>query len=86
VRRPNLARIKALAREHIALFPDDGTDADTLFRNAFYASKMTDTVAGSLGLENQLRQAVDKGEFVLHYQPKVHLVSADPRSGAMGAA
>jgi diguanylate cyclase (GGDEF)-like protein/PAS domain S-box-containing protein len=80
------------AKVGVALFPDDGTDADTLFRNAeaavkkaqvsgdqylFYASKMTDTVAGSLGLENQLRQAVDKGEFVLHYQPKVHLVSGE---------
>jgi diguanylate cyclase (GGDEF)-like protein/PAS domain S-box-containing protein len=96
------------AKVGVALFPDDGTDADTLFRNAeaavkkaqvsgdqylFYASKMTDTVAGSLGLENDLRQAVDKGEFVLHYQPKVNLVSGkltgaealirwnDPRTG-----
>ena len=78
------------AKVGVALFPDDGADADTLFKNAeaavkkakvggdrylFYAQRMTDTVAGSLGLENQLRQAVDKGEFVIHYQPKVHLVS-----------
>lgn len=28
-----------------------------------------------LTLENQLRQAIDKREFVLHYQPKVNLVS-----------
>jgi diguanylate cyclase (GGDEF)-like protein/PAS domain S-box-containing protein len=92
----------------IALFPDDGVDADTLFKNAeaalkkakasgdrylFYTQKMTETVAGKLTLENQLRQALDKGEFVLHYQPKVNLASGklasaealirwnDPRTG-----
>jgi diguanylate cyclase (GGDEF)-like protein/PAS domain S-box-containing protein len=92
----------------IALFPDDGADADTLFNNAeaalkkakasgerylFYAPKMTETVPGNLTLENQLRQALDKEEFVLHYQPKVNLASGkmtgaealirwnDPRTG-----
>jgi EAL domain-containing protein (putative c-di-GMP-specific phosphodiesterase class I) len=54
---------------------------------------MTATVAAKLTLENQLRQALDKGEFVLHYQPKVSLASGkltsaealirwnDPRTG-----
>jgi EAL domain-containing protein (putative c-di-GMP-specific phosphodiesterase class I) len=92
----------------VALFPDDGADADTLFKNAeaalkkakasgdrylFYTQKMTETVAGRLTLENQLRQALDKEEFVLHYQPKVGLASGkltgaealirwnDPRTG-----
>jgi diguanylate cyclase (GGDEF)-like protein len=91
-----------------ALFPDDGADADTLFKNAeaalkkakaggerylFYTQKMTEAVAGKLSLENQLRQALDNEEFVLHYQPKVSLVSGkltgaealirwnDPRTG-----
>jgi diguanylate cyclase (GGDEF)-like protein len=74
----------------IALFPDDGSDADILFRNAesalkkakasgdrylFYTQKMTAAVAGKLTLENQLRRAIDNEEFVLHYQPKVNLVS-----------
>jgi EAL domain-containing protein (putative c-di-GMP-specific phosphodiesterase class I) len=36
---------------------------------------MTATVAGKLTLENQLRQALDKEEFVLHYQPKVSFAS-----------
>src|SRR6185295_5627560 len=72
------------------LYPDDGADADTLFRNAeaalkkakssgirylFHTKKMTEAVAAKLTLENQLREALDKGEFVLHYQPKIHLAS-----------
>jgi EAL domain-containing protein (putative c-di-GMP-specific phosphodiesterase class I) len=56
---------------------------------------MTETVAGKLTLENQLSQALEKKEFVLHYQPKVNLASGrltgtealirwnDPRSGQM---
>ena len=54
---------------------------------------MTETVAGRLSLEYQLREALDNGEFVLHYQPKVNLASGkvtgaealirwnDPRTG-----
>jgi EAL domain-containing protein (putative c-di-GMP-specific phosphodiesterase class I) len=44
-------------------------------RYLFYTQKMTEAVAGKLTLENQLRQALDKEEFVLHYQPKVSLES-----------
>jgi diguanylate cyclase (GGDEF)-like protein/PAS domain S-box-containing protein len=78
------------AKTGIALFPDDGTDADTLFKNAeaalkkakvggdrylFYAQKMTETVVVRLNLEHQLREAFEKQEFVLYYQPKVNLAS-----------
>jgi diguanylate cyclase (GGDEF)-like protein len=104
----NDAVFRIAARVGVALFPDDGADADTLFRNAeaalkkakagcdrylFYTQKMTATVASRLTLENQLRQALDKGEFVLHYQPKMNLASGkltsaealirwnDPRTG-----
>jgi diguanylate cyclase (GGDEF)-like protein len=78
------------AKIGVAVFPDDGTDADALFNNAeaalkkakasrdrylFYAQKMTETVALSLGIENRLRRALEREEFVLHYQPKVSIAS-----------
>jgi diguanylate cyclase (GGDEF)-like protein/PAS domain S-box-containing protein len=76
------------ARAGIAMFPGDGADADTLFRNAeaalkrakttgerylFYTSEMTERVAERLSLENKLRKALAREEFVLHYQPKLRL-------------
>jgi diguanylate cyclase (GGDEF)-like protein/PAS domain S-box-containing protein len=78
------------AKVGIAVFPHDGTDAATLVKHAevalkkakvggdrylFYAQRMTETVAGRLTLENQLRQAVDREEFTLHYQPKVNVAT-----------
>jgi diguanylate cyclase (GGDEF)-like protein len=78
------------ARAGVAVFPNDGTDAETLFKNAegalkkakigrdrylFYAQKMTETMTGSLSIENRLRLALERQEFVLHYQPKVNLAS-----------
>jgi diguanylate cyclase (GGDEF)-like protein/PAS domain S-box-containing protein len=74
----------------IALFPDDGADADMLLLNAeaalkkakstgeryvFFTPGMTERIAERLSLENKLRQALDNEEFVLHYQPKVNLAS-----------
>ena len=88
--RLNDAVFRIAARVGAAVFPHDGADADTLFRNAeaalkrakasgdrylFYTKTMTEAVAGKLTLENHLRQALDNEEFVLHYQPKVNLAS-----------
>jgi diguanylate cyclase (GGDEF)-like protein/PAS domain S-box-containing protein len=76
----------------VSLFPDDGSSADALFKNAeaalkqakqrgdrllFYTQQMTAAVAGRLTLDNQLRQALDNDEFVLHYQPKINLLSGE---------
>jgi diguanylate cyclase (GGDEF)-like protein len=106
--RLNDAVFRLAAKVGAAIFPDDGADADTLFRNAeaalkkakasgerylFYTQTMTEAVSGKLTLENQLRQALDNEEFVLHYQPKVNIASGkltgvealirwnDPRTG-----
>lgn len=70
----------------IAVWPDDGGDSETLIRNAgaalraaklsgerylFYQQNMNALIAQSVRLENKLRTALDRNEFVLHYQPKV---------------
>jgi diguanylate cyclase (GGDEF)-like protein/PAS domain S-box-containing protein len=84
------AAFRISAKVGIAVFPEHGSDAGTLFQHAeaalkevktggdrylFYTRKMSAAVAGKLALENQLHQALDREEFVLHYQPKVNLVS-----------
>lgn len=74
----------------LAVFPQDGIDAVTLFKHAevalksakatsepymLYLQSMSDAASGKLSLENKLRQALDNHEFVLHYQPKVNLAT-----------
>src|SRR5438445_4066047 len=80
------AELRVSAKAGIALFPNDGQDADALFQNAeaalkkakatgerylFHTQQMTERIGEKLALENKLRQALEKEEFVLHYQPKV---------------
>jgi diguanylate cyclase (GGDEF)-like protein len=75
----------------IAMFPADGTDVQTLTKNAdmaMYLAKedgkdgfrfFTKTVRTQsierLMLETSLRHALDRSEFSLHYQPKVDLAT-----------
>jgi diguanylate cyclase (GGDEF)-like protein len=74
----------------IAVFPADGSDADTLFKNAeaalkkakesgehflFYQREMNARVAEILLLENKMRRALDQQQFVLHYQSKIELAT-----------
>ena len=74
----------------ISIYPDDGTDADTLLKNAdiamlsakdngrnnyqFFRSTMNERALERQSIEGNLRHALERGEFVLHYQPKVDLV------------
>jgi diguanylate cyclase (GGDEF)-like protein/PAS domain S-box-containing protein len=75
----------------VTLYPDDGDDAGVLLRNAdaamyrakaqgknsfqFYTADMSTHLGERLKLEAQLRRALERGEFVLHYQPKIDLRS-----------
>jgi diguanylate cyclase (GGDEF)-like protein/PAS domain S-box-containing protein len=84
------------ARVGVALFPDDGDNAAAVFRNAeaavkrakesnqrfvFYTPEMTHSIKARLTLETQMRHALEREQFVLHYQPKVDL-----RTGAICGA
>ncbi len=86
----NGTEFRIAARIGVSRHPDDGNDADTLLKHAeaalkkakacrdrflFYTQKMTEAVAGKLTLGNRLHQALDKDQFVLYYQPKLHLAS-----------
>jgi diguanylate cyclase (GGDEF)-like protein/PAS domain S-box-containing protein len=75
----------------IATFPDDGQNGETLLRNAdaaMYRAKelgrnnfqlctpeLTSKAVERLALQVGLRQALDRNEFALHYQPIVSLVT-----------
>ena len=91
------AVLRVAVRAGVALFPEDGADADSLYRNAaaalkrakrsgerfvFYARDMNDAEPGKLTLEKQLREAVEREEFVLHYQPKVSFAAGGKIVGA----
>jgi diguanylate cyclase (GGDEF)-like protein/PAS domain S-box-containing protein len=79
--------LRLSAKAGVALYPADGGDADALLLKAeaalkkaqaagdkilFYTERMSERAA-ILSLESQLRQALERQEFVLHYQPKVEL-------------
>jgi len=77
----------------IALYPHDGESVDTLLKNAdtalhrakdegrnsfqFYFSEMNALSLQRLGLESELRKALSREEFRLHFQPQYML--ADKR-------
>ena len=76
----------------IAVFPDDGRDAETLIRNAdaamyhakelgrasyqFFTERMNLAASRRLSLESDLRRALGRDELRMHYQPIV-----DTRTG-----
>ena len=73
----------------IAIYPDDGADAETLMKNAdfamlhakdsgrnnyqFFKSDMNVRALERQSLEIGLRYALERQQFVLHYQPKYQL-------------
>ncbi|HZW11980.1 MAG TPA: EAL domain-containing protein [Noviherbaspirillum sp.] len=73
----------------IAICPSDGNESGTLIKHAaiamyrakeagrnsfqFYTSAMNERAMERLRLESDLRNAIEREEFVLHYQPQVSL-------------
>jgi diguanylate cyclase (GGDEF)-like protein/PAS domain S-box-containing protein len=75
----------------VTVFPCDGSNAETLLKNAdtamyrakeagrsgiqFYRVEMNARSAERMNLEGHLRRALERNEFLLHYQPKVDFAS-----------
>jgi diguanylate cyclase (GGDEF)-like protein/PAS domain S-box-containing protein len=81
----------------VSVYPDDGEDAETLIKNAdtamyqakengrhryqFFTPAMNARAVERQSIEQGLRQAMERQEFVLHYQPQIDL-----RTGAISGA
>ena len=77
----------------IAVFPDDGEDMETLLKNAdmamysakstgrnaflFFSESMNEGALKRLSMENHLRQAIERDELRLHYQPQLNLLTGE---------
>jgi diguanylate cyclase (GGDEF)-like protein len=75
----------------IALYPSDGADSDELIKNAdiamyhakaanknnfqYYSSSMNERAFESLSLESLMHKALERQEFLLHYQPRKSLTA-----------
>jgi len=75
----------------VAVYPTDGAPADSLIEHAdiamyrakklgrnnfqFYTPAMNDEALERVRIESALRNALERNEFVLHYQPQVDLAS-----------
>lgn len=77
----------------IGVYPDDGTDAETLLKNAdiamylakdegrnayrFYTTAMNARTIERLEMENRLQKAIERDELLLHYQPQIDIVTGE---------
>ncbi len=75
----------------IAIYPDDGADFATLLKKSdtamyrakdagrntyrYFDEQMNVEAVEHLALRNDLRRALERGEFVLHYQPQISLAT-----------
>jgi len=83
----------------ISIFPEDGDTPDALIKNAdlamyrakeqgknayqLFTPQMNEAVTRRLNLEAGLRRALDRGEFLVHYQPRLSFL--DMRTVGMEA-
>jgi diguanylate cyclase (GGDEF)-like protein len=80
----------------ISIFPSDGADAEALLRHAdvamysvktggkrnyrFYDQKFYDALRTRLERESELREAIERDQFVMYYQPRVDIVTGTTSS------
>lgn len=80
----------------IALFPNDGSDFETLTQSAdvamyrakldgrntyrFFTPEMQAQSVRALRVENALRRALERGQLQLHYQPQITIATGEIRS------
>ncbi|REL25873.1 EAL domain-containing protein [Thalassotalea euphylliae] len=73
----------------VATYPQDGTTASSLMKNAdiamyhakfngknqcqFYSSDINQAIRNELAIENDIASALEEEQFLLHYQPKIDL-------------
>jgi diguanylate cyclase (GGDEF)-like protein/PAS domain S-box-containing protein len=85
--------LRVTASIGFSFFPDDGRDEEILLRNAdlamyhaksagrdtfrVFAPEMDVRIIETMDLEADLRQALELGEFILHFQPKIDVVSGE---------
>ena len=83
--------LRTTASIGIAIHPEDGLDGEDLLKNAdlamyrakaeqgnffcFYAADMQARARNDALLDGELRRAMENEEFLLYYQPQVHLTS-----------
>jgi diguanylate cyclase (GGDEF)-like protein/PAS domain S-box-containing protein len=77
----------------VSVYPDDGLDAETLIKNAdtamyqakengrqsyqFFKPAMNVRAVERQSIEESLRRALERQEFVVHYQPKINLKTGE---------
>jgi diguanylate cyclase (GGDEF)-like protein/PAS domain S-box-containing protein len=77
----------------VSIYPEDGMDAETLIKNAdtamyqakengrqcyrFFEPAMNVQAVERQSIEENLRRALQLGEFILHYQPKINLATGE---------
>jgi diguanylate cyclase (GGDEF)-like protein/PAS domain S-box-containing protein len=82
--------VRISTRAGLAVYPGDGSDAETLFKHAeaalknarssgqrylYYAPRMNAALAARVALEHALQLALEEQQFEMYYQPRVDLAS-----------
>ena len=80
--------VRISTRAGLALYPADGSDAETLFKHAeaalknakfsgerylYYAPRMNAALAARMALEHALQTALEERQFEMYYQPRIDL-------------